>query len=390
MNPSCTTHIMRRLAQNNKVLFVNPFSSDLSGGLKRGIGVRILRKIKSLYKVVRKPCENLYVFSPFFFPFQGKKRMDALNNTLLKIQFWLLLKFIGIRKPILWVENLRSADLLAGFEPGAVVFHVSDLFTQCKYTANRQVLETREKKILAASDLVICVSRPLQKRHSELHSNVHYIPHGVDFFKYHEAVLSGQTLPELSGIPHPIAGYFGTMTANNDIELLLHCARQLPHVSFVFAGLITGGNYDDLLSLPNVYHLGKLPYEKMPLLCAGFDVCLLQWKMSEWIRNCNPLKLLEYMASGKPIVSVPIRDVEERYSDLVSIADGKEAFCAAIKRELQSDTSRRSAARVEIARQHDWEQHVRQIETLISDTLSPKESSEPVGKSAHSEANKGE
>ncbi len=373
-NPSCTTHIMRRMAQQHRVIFINPFSSDLSGGLKRGIGARILRKLKSLCKIIRKPCDNLYVFSPVFLPFQGKRIIDKLNNFFLKIQLQLLFKSLRINKPVLWVENLRSADLLDWLKPELVLFHVSDFFTKCKYTSNHKLLELREKKILAASDLVICVSEQLYQIHSKNHSNVHYIPHGVDFSKYRQAVSSGKILDQLSNVPKPIIGYFGTMTANNDIELLLYCARNLPKASFVFAGQITGGNYEDLLKLPNVYHIGMLPYEKIPLLCASFDVCMLQWKMNEWIRKCNPLKLFEYMASGKPIVSVEILEIQENYSDLISVVNSKEAFCKAIEWELENDDSQRSNARVQIAKEHDWEHNVSQILKLISNTLSNKTS----------------
>ncbi len=375
-NPSCTTHIMQRLAGTNRVLYVNPFSSDLSGGLKKGIGTRILRKLKSLLKVIRKSQEGLYVFSPLFFPMQGRKWIDTCNNYLLRVQFWFLCRILRINQPVIWVENLRSADMLDWFKPSLVVYHVSDLFTECRYTANREALKRREQKILATSDLIICVSNQLYQRHLELHSNVHYIPHGVDFDAFHQAAISGEILPELKNTPKPIVGYFGTMTASNDIELLLYCARKLSNVSFVFAGQITAGNYNELLSLPNVFYLGMLPYEKIPHLCASFDVCMLQWKITEWIRNCNPLKLFEYMASGKPIVSVPIREVEENYSDLISVAATKEDFCKAIVWELENDNHPRSGARIEIARQHNWDNHVQLIDKLISENLSKENNRE--------------
>ncbi|GAH58233.1 unnamed protein product, partial [marine sediment metagenome] len=179
-------------------------------------------------------------------------------------------------------------------------------------------------------------------------------------------------LRELEGIPKPIAGYFGTLTAHNDIELLMWCARRLPDVSFVLAGQITGGDYSALGNMPNVHLLGKIPYERIPYLCASFDVCMLQWKMSDWIRSCNPLKLFEYMASGRPIVSVPIVEVVKKYSEVISVARSKEEFCQAIMWELQNDTKARSQRRIQIAAEHSWDRHVEMISQLIMDTLSVK------------------
>jgi glycosyltransferase involved in cell wall biosynthesis len=144
----------------------------------------------------------------------------------------------------------------------------------------------------------------------------------------------------------------------------------------VLAGQITGGDYSQLKQMNNVHFLGRLPYEKIPQLCAFFDVCLLQWKMSEWIECCNPLKMFEYMASGKPIVSVPIKE-SMQYCDIISIAHNKEQFADAIRWELQNDTQERSCKRIEIAREHSWDKHVDKISELIETAITAKQNIDP-------------
>jgi glycosyltransferase involved in cell wall biosynthesis len=373
MNPSCTTHIMKRLSCKNKVLYINPFSSDFLGASKTKIARRFIRKFKSIVKFLRRVHKNLYVFSPIFLPFQGERTIDALNNFLLKLQIKTVCSVLGMSKPLLWIENLRAADLLELFQPLATIYHVSDLFVEDEYVANQKVLHEREKKISDASDILICVSRRLYEAKACRRGNVFYIPHGVDFELFSQAANNDKNIEELAHIPRPIAGYYGTLTASNDIELLQYCAVNLRNVSFVFAGQITGGNYEELAKLPNVYFIGKLPYEKIPPLCASFDVCLLQWKMDKWIKFCNPLKFFEYMASGNPIVSVPIDEVADKYSDLVSVAKTKEEYCDAIKRELQNDTLQRSRRRIEIAKEHSWDNQVEKISGLIMDIINSKQ-----------------
>jgi glycosyltransferase involved in cell wall biosynthesis len=372
MNPSCTTHITLQLAQSNKVLFVNPFSSDLSSASRRGLGSRVWRKLCSLTKFLKRPKPNLYVFSPIFLPIQGWRSVDALNNILLKFQLRLMGRLLGMKKPVVWVENLRAADLLGSLNAKVIVYHVSDLFAKCPYTANAKVLEGRESSIIAKSDLLICVSKELFAAKSAQHPNVHYLPHGVDFELFRQAANDNTVLSELADIPKPVAGYFGTLTANNDIELLEHCARNLPAISFVFAGQITGGDYSRLSELGNVHFLGKMPYERIPSLAADFDVCLLPWKMDDWFISCNPLKLFEYMASGRPIVSVKIDEVARNYSELVSVANNKEEFCRAIEGELKNDMPERSKARIAIASQHGWDKHVEMISQLVNKAIIEK------------------
>lgn len=374
MNPNCATHIMKRMSKKNRVLYINPFSSDLLGSInkRKGLLLRIIRKFRSIVQFLKRPEPNLFIYSPFFLPLHGIKAIDLINNFLLRFQLMIICHFLGMSRPIIWVGNIRSADLLGWCKSDLIVYHVSDLFAECKYTANRNLLRRREQKVIERSDLVICVSEKLYRLKLGQCNNVFYLPHGVDIDLFREAAQKNECMKELVGIPKPIAGYFGTMTANNDIELLLYCARNLSDISFVFAGQITGGDYSELLQMPNVYYLGRLPYEKIPFLCAGFDICMLQWKMSNWIKYCNPLKLFEYMSSGKPIVSVPIDEIVEKYSDLVSVANSKEEFCNAIIWELNNDTQVRANRRIEIARENSWDNRIERLSEVISSVLDAK------------------
>jgi glycosyltransferase involved in cell wall biosynthesis len=367
MNPSSAMHIMKRLAEKNRILYINPFSSDLLGE-KKGMLKRIPRKVKSISKWMRNPQRNLFVFSPIFLPFHGIPFIDNLNNVLLRKQILSVCKLIGIKRPILWVENLRAADMLDWFDSRLIIYHVSDLFTESRYIVNKQKLQERENRVIDKSNLLICVSKSIHNVKSAKHANVHYLPHGVDYKLFREATEKRESAEEVIHIKRPIAGYFGTMTANNDIELIEWCARRLPEVSFVLAGQITSGDYSELSSISNVHLIGKIPYEKIPSLCASFNVCMLQWKMSKWIEYCNPLKMFEYMASGKPIVSVPIKEAM-KYSDIISIAYSKEQFAGAIRWELLNDTPERVRRRIAIAREHSWDNHIIEISQLIINTM---------------------
>ena len=367
MNPSCTNHLMDRFTRKNKVLYINPFSSDILGE-RKNVSRRIGRKVKSIFKCFRKVRKNLYVFSPVFLPLQGNPIIDMVNNIALRFQLILACRLAGVSRPIIWVENPRAADMLDWFSAEAIVYHISDLFSKSRYVGNKEKLRRREEIVTGKSDLLFCVSKPLYQLKSACRGNVFYLPHGVDFDLFRQA-CAAEPLKELADIPKPIAGYYGTMTANNDIELLLYCARRLPNVSFVFAGQITSGDYSELQKLPNVYLLGELPYVKIPRLCAGFNVCMLQWKMTDWIRSCNPLKMMEYMASGKPIVSVPIQEVVDNYSDIISVAESKEQFCDAIDSELTNDSPERSNRRIEIARSHSWLSNIEEISERITEVI---------------------
>jgi hypothetical protein len=88
--------------------------------------------------------------------------------------------------------------------------------------------------------------------------------------------------------------------------------------------------------------------------------------------------LFEYMASGKPIVSVGIDEVVRNYSEMVSVAKDKEEFRRAIEWELNNDTSQRRQSRIEIARAHSWDKHVETISQLVADAVAKKVSAKPL------------
>jgi len=364
-NPSCCTHIMQKLSAGNRIIYVNPISSDLLAVRSRkGIFVRVVRKLKSILKFVRKVDKGFYVLSPVFVPIQGNVFFDKVNNFLLKSQLGTLMLFVGIKRPLLWIENVRAADFITSFKWKLVVYHVSDRFEECPYTNNKEKLRQREALVTGSSDVIICVSDELYQSKSNAKAQVHYLAHGVDFERFRNAAESNEVSEDIFNVAHPIAGYFGTLTAENDIEMLEYCAEKNQDVSFVLAGRITAGDYSKLQQMPNVFFTGQVPYERVPAMCANFDVCLMPWKMNKWIVNCNPLKLKEYMASGRPIVSVKINEVN-KYSELISIAETKEQFSRAVKWELANDSAERRKKRIEIAKQHSWNGHVERLCEII-------------------------
>ena len=97
--------------------------------------------------------------------------------------------------------------------------------------------------------------------------------------------------------------------------------------------------------------LGMIPYKKLPAVAANFDVGIMFWKLTDWIKACSPLKLKEYLALGLPIVSVPIDEVLLKYTEYVQVATDGPSFVAAIEQVLTlADRNERR----EFAMQYSW------------------------------------
>jgi hypothetical protein len=85
--------------------------------------------------------------------------------------------------------------------------------------------------------------------------------------------------------------------------------------------------------LPNVYLLGRRDYTEVAAYMAACDVLIMPWNSGEWIRACNPVKLKEYLAVGRPVVSTPFDELAA-YGGLVRVARDAGSFAVAIRASL--------------------------------------------------------
>ncbi len=83
-------------------------------------------------------------------------------------------------------------------------------------------------------------------------------------------------------------------------------------------------------------------------------MAIIPYRLNQQVRNANPLKLREYLATGKPIVSVRAPEID-RFAGLVLVADGREEFLASIERALADNTPELEAQRADAVQEMSWE-----------------------------------
>jgi glycosyltransferase involved in cell wall biosynthesis len=100
--------------------------------------------------------------------------------------------------------------------------------------------------------------------------------------------------------------------------------------------------------------LGKISYQELPEYAASFDVALIPFLVNELTISVNPLKLMEYLACGLPVISTRLPEVV-RYAELVYLADSPEEFARAISRAFSEDSPAVRLMRRETARSKSWD-----------------------------------
>ncbi|NNE09890.1 MAG: glycosyltransferase, partial [Gemmatimonadetes bacterium] len=191
----------------------------------------------------------------------------------------------------------------------------------------------------------------------------------------HHCRLPEDVPNDLEEIPRPRAIYMGSITRVLDFTLLRDVARLLPDVSFVFVGaarLIDQAIrpvFEEWADCPNVYQLGQKPASVLPFYLQESDVALLPYLITEDTKERYPLKLHEYMAAGKPVVSAPLSCVRE-FSPLVTQATTAEEWAGAIRANLREADSDTIDERRRAARRHDWNRVVMKLESLLGQAMS--------------------
>ena len=367
-NPADWMRLAIEFSEHTPVLFVNTVSPSIPRKvLSRNFLRRALRKLPSYFKGLRKVRPNLYVFTPFTL-FTSKPALVALNRAFLGFQIRMLQRLLRFRKPILWVSNAVAAPVVERLDYGTLVYSVTDKFDETRYIRNKDTLRKYDAMLTERADYVMCVSRPIERLYQERAAGrVSYLPHAVDYDHFaRERIANLPIPPEIAEIPRPIIGYHGSLTDSNDLPLISYCAEKHPEWSFFLIGKVMHNDVEALgRKYSNVYLPGFVHYGQIPAYARHFDCCLLFWKMTEWIRHCNPYKTKEYLAMGRPVVSVPIPEIVEEYSDVISVGETAEEFCAAIERELSGNSREREDARVARVREETWSDYVERVRRIL-------------------------
>jgi glycosyltransferase involved in cell wall biosynthesis len=126
-------------------------------------------------------------------------------------------------------------------------------------------------------------------------------------------------------------------------------------------------NVSKIAPLPNVHLLGRKDYQELPRYLKAFDVCINPYILDGVAEGCSPLKLYEYLATGKPIVSVDMPEAR-KFDGLVRIARSTEEFVLHIESALQEDKSL-IRERIKESEKHSWDERFRQVESIVEKTL---------------------
>ncbi len=280
-----------------------------------------------------------------------------------------LLRARGCSKVVLFICQPEYGVALEDLPHDFSIYYVSDEYS---FTTTEVELSATERKVLGSVDQVYLTSPALMQKRGGFNPNTEFLPMGVDYQKFSTPVPEPD---DLRGIPYPRIGYMGHLKRMLDWTLLLELSTAHPDWSFVFVG--PKGPHpeiDELLEemsrLTNVHFLGGKPTKGLGAYPQHFDVCLMPYVIDDYTRYVYPLKMHEYLAGGKPVVSSPIRSVED-FKHVIALARNRSEWSRSIEVALSpaENTPEQRARRQRVARDYDWDGLVAKIVRTITNGL---------------------
>ncbi len=360
--------LMKRFARGNTALYVNSIVMQ-KANLGEGATFvrRLLRKTRSIVAGLRKSQTGFWVYSPFTLPIHHLTWGRALHKKMLEYQLRFVARRLGISNPIVWVACPAACDVALEMKKARLVYQRTDRFEEYP-NVSVEAIARYDRTLKAQADLTIFVSSTLYNEEASQCKKAMYLDHGVDFDMFASVTDKNGHPEEMRRISKPIVGFFGDIEDHLlDAALVEKVVDLLPQMSFVFVGKRLA-EWPELDSKKNVWFLGQKPYEQIPHYGKWFDVAVMPWRQSRWIEACNPIKLKEYLALGKPVVSTPFTELQ-KYRDVVYQARTAEEFAKCIELALAEDGPQRIAARRKKVQPFTWDAKADLIlKTLFDET----------------------
>jgi glycosyltransferase involved in cell wall biosynthesis len=234
----------------------------------------------------------------------------------------------------------------------------------------RDALTEMFKYLCSEATVITAVSEYLVDQTKKMTglNHIQYLPNGVDIKKFQK---KEDTPPkDIEQIHHPRITFVGALTTWIDFPLIIVAAKKLEDHQFILIGPIDDAltNHPDIVtlkSMKNVHFLGSKPYEQVPNYLHYSDVLLLPRTMDPYSLACDPLKLYEYLATGKPVVSTN-HPSTKRFLDFIQTGNTPEEIIEGIEKSLtrNDETSQRQKV---VVNSLAWETRINQLLNMVNE-----------------------
>ncbi|MDN3513220.1 MAG: glycosyltransferase [Candidatus Brocadia sp.] len=376
--PVIMHHMMKRLSENNRILYVDP-SVALTTSLfhPRSLG-SLLERMWFWFKGVERVTKNIHVYypPPVFLQYGHLAISDRLNQFYLGHLIARIAKKLNFCSPILWLYDPYAVKPEGQFSEKLICYDCNDdisSFANLKH--KKQNLFVSGDELVKKAHVIFTTSRNLYHAKKEKNPNTYYFPSGVDFEHFHQALDHSCRIPDdVRNLAKPIVGFVGSITNYRiNWEWIKCMSISRPEWSIVFIGPCFEPPPHEISKQKNIHFLGQKGIEQLPGYLKAFDVCIIPYQGETFLKSCQPTKTFEYLAAGKPVVASDIPELKE-YQPMVKLCKNTEEFISKVAECLAEGMDHTFVEkRIEIPKAYTWEARVEGTSLLIQQALENKQ-----------------
>lgn len=256
----------------------------------------------------------------------------------------------------------------AMLQPEKKIYYSLDDISEVSYTAKHGI--RLEKEMSHNYDLVLASSTMLYKKLASYTSRAFLLPNGADTVLFSRAQSGNYTLPDelRTFAGKKVIGYVGSLEYRTDIPLLNAIADNNPDKVLCLVGPVFSDEAlsSGLFQKPNVVWCGRKPIEELPLYLHFMHCMIIPFKCNKLTSSIYPLKINEYLAAGKPVVSTGFSTEIHSFGDLIGIATGTDSFNELINHAISTDTPELAAVRMLKVHENSWTNRVSQFWKILN------------------------
>ena len=373
--------LAKEFSRNNRVFYIdNPFTVKdfLADYQNRQVQYRkrALLTGKNIYTAIN---PNLVAVTPrltlpinFLPPGNIYERFSAMNDRILFRTIRRMLKDYQI-KDFIFINSFNpfyARVWPAFFKPSLYIYHTVDDISHSRYV--RKHGPRLENQEIRKADLTFATSTELKRLKSDLTKHIYYLPNAADASLFKHSLNGSFDVPEeLKNAKKPIVVYTGHLDERLDYDLLKYVFKAHPDKLFLMIGPSSMGKelYDELASFPNVIFTGKKDISELPRYLHFAKCTIIPFKCNTLTKSIYPLKVNEYLAAGKPVVSTAFSDDIMTFKGTVEIAADHEEFSQAISTSILSDSADKINARQCAADENTWEARASSFWSVVGNYL---------------------
>lgn len=327
-----------------------------------GEGRRALHKLRlGARSRLRTVAPDLHVLRPSLIPPAGPLGRAAQLATI-RAAVAGALRRLAIEGPrALWFSLPVVAPLRTRLGAQGSVFYYQDRYDAFSHV-DGDMLRAHVADLARGCEASFASAADLADDLRHLGADPIAVPHGVDVERF---AAPGLAPSDLDGLERPLIGYVGIVDDYLALAHIRAVAEKIERGTVVIVGRVNADVAE--LRHPRIHLLGARPYESIPDYLEAFRVCLIPFAINRLTLGVNPIKLREYLAAGRPVVSTRLPEVAH-YSDVVRLVDAADDFAQAVIEALELDDgpSARAARRARVA-DESWDAVAEAIEpTLLS------------------------